>query len=199
MVAPYGGSYISMGTRVAVLVTLVLALLPAAASAESDAMMTRIERTPAYVLSLAIGPVESMDMAHPAMGDSNMMSHPATGDTAMMSTPMADQGMAVNHRLDVRIMRADSGATVDDVTPTIRITDKATGESRDLPQVVGMAGMSSDFHYGQNVWLPDGTYQVTVFVNPTDTALFRDVMVIDHSMGMGMGMHDMGPQPPTTP
>jgi hypothetical protein len=127
-------------------------------------MLTRVERTPTYILSLAIGPAESMDMAHPASGD---MAHPAMGDSTMMApAPMDDQGMAVNHRLDVRITRADSGAIVDDVFPTIRVTDKATGESRDLPQVMGMPGMTNDFRYGQNVWLPDGTYHITGFRRP---------------------------------
>jgi hypothetical protein len=39
-------------------------------------------------------------------------------------------------------------------------------------------GMNADdFHYGQNVFLPDGTYQITVLLGPADTAQFRDVVV----------------------
>jgi hypothetical protein len=84
----------------------------------------------------------------------------------MMSDRM-DQGMAVNHHLEVQVSQAATGSVVMDVTPTIRLTDKLTGTSRDLPQVMGMYGATmgpSDFHYGQNVFLPDGTYSVTVLV-----------------------------------
>ena len=51
--------------------------------------------------------------------------------------------MAVNHRLGVRISQAESGAVVADITLIIRITDRASGESRDLPQVMGMYGGAS--------------------------------------------------------
>jgi hypothetical protein len=100
--------------------------------------------------------------------------------------------MAVNHALDVHITVGDTDMIVSNVTPTIRITDKTTGASRDLPNVMAMHDMAmsaSDLHYGQNVFLPDGTYLVSVLVAPGDTAEFRDVMVmaepmmVDHSMG----------------
>src|SRR5207248_2255279 len=111
-----------------------------------------------------------------------------------------DQGMAANQHLEVQITQAATGNIVMDVTPTIRITDKPTGTSRDLPQVMGMYGSTmgpTDFHYGQNVFLPDGTYTVTVLLGPADSAQFRDVVVIappmmaDHAMGHDMDMsHD---------
>jgi hypothetical protein len=57
---------------------------------------------------------------------------------------------------------------------------------------------ASDLHYGQNVFLPDGTYQITVMLGPDDTALFHDVAVANSPMmsapamngAMGTG-HDM--------
>ena len=169
-------------SRLRVLGVLVigLACVPAVAFAQADSM-TRVERTPTYDVVLSIGPAESGSMA--------------------MDSDMADQGMHVNHRLMVRINEADNGSVVSDVTPTIRITDKSTGESRDLPHVMGMSGGMgpNDFDYGQNVFLPDGTYLVTVQVAPSDTAEFRDVMVVaspamtDPSMGHDMGAsHEMG-------
>jgi hypothetical protein len=163
-----------------ILVAVGLACLPTIASAQSD-MMTRVERTPSYDVVLSIDPVAS---------SSSMMGH--MDDQSMTMTPhMADQGMAVNHWLDIHVSRADSGDVVNDLTPTIRITDKATGESRDLPGVMGMSsGMNAtDFHYGQNVFLPDGTYLVTVQLGADDAAQFRDVMV------MAAPMMDMHAQP----
>ena len=69
----------------------------------------------------------------------------------------------------------------------VTVTDKATGAARDLPGVMGASGGMSgtDFHYGQNVFLPDGTYEVTVQLGPGNTAVFRDVMVMASTMMMG--------------
>jgi hypothetical protein len=185
-----------------------LVCLPSATFAET-APMTLVERTPHYTLNLGIGPVQpmvsAMDANHGMSGEvavnGGMMSH----DASMMSDHM-DQGMAANHHLEVHIAQADSSMVVMDVTPTIRIVDKLSGESRDLPQVMGMydAAMGmSDFHYGQNVFLPDGTYLVKVLVGP-DAAEFRDVMVMaspmmaDHPMAGDTGMsHDMTMAPGT--
>jgi hypothetical protein len=162
-----------------------------------------VERTPHYTLNLVIGPVEptvsAMDAMHAQTGDVAMNGGgPMSHDMGMLSDQM-DQGMAANHRLEVHITQGDSGSVVMDLTPTVRITNKLSGEARDLPQVMGMYGAAmgmSDFHYGQNVFLPDGTYVVKVLVGP-DTAEFRDVLVAaspmmaDHPMGTDASMaHD---------
>ena len=156
-----------------------------------------VQRTPNYTLVLGIGPAETMVSPMDAM-------HGMAGEVAVTGRSMThtDQGMAANHHLEVQITQAATGSVVMDVTPTIRITDKLSGTSRDLPQVMGMYGSTmgpSDFHYGQNVFLPDGTYVVTVLLGPADTAQFRDVVAIappmmaDQAMGHDMGMmHDMG-------
>ena len=147
-----------------------------------------VDQTPTYTVVLGIGPAEQMlSPADALVAKSGEVmvgggpTAPSSMDTTMTMTPNMDQGMTVNHHLEVHIMRNDTGAVVNDVTPTIRITDKATGTSRDLPQVMGMFGVQmgpSDLHYGQNVWLPDGTYTVTVMIGP-DRAVFRDLIVID--------------------
>ncbi|MGI9148210.1 MAG: hypothetical protein ACR2IK_16935 [Chloroflexota bacterium] len=163
-----------------------LVSIPSVSFAETAPTM-HVERTPHYTLNLSIGPVQPTVSAMDAMH--GMTGEVAVNGDAMMghdSGMMSDQGMAANHYLTVHIAQADSGSVVMDVTPTIRIVDKASGESRDLPQVMGMYGASmgmSDFNYGQNVFLPDGTYQVKVLVGP-DTAEFRDVMVAASPMMM---------------
>jgi hypothetical protein len=87
------------------------------------------------------------------------------------STGLTD---TANHNVMVRITHADSDMIVMDVTPLIRVT----GVSHDLPQMMGMHDMSSVFHYGQDVFLADGTYVVTVMIGESDTAQFRDVHVM---------------------
>jgi len=116
----------------------------------------------------------------------------------------------LNHWVDVHITQAGSAAVVSDVTPIIRIVDKATGEAHDLAGVMGVnGGMSSDdVRFGQNAFLPDGTYQITVLLGPADTAQFRDVVVttsamvsepdMSHAMGAGDGMNTAD-EPATQP
>ncbi len=133
----------------------------------------------------------------PMMGSGGSMAPaPMMGGPSGTMTSGMDQGMSANHHVEVHLMRNDTGAVVNDVTPTIRITDKATGVSRDLPQVMGMYGVlagMSDFHYAQNVWLPDGTYSIAVMVG-SDVARFRDLIVMGGapmsagSMGSGASM-----------
>jgi hypothetical protein len=166
----------------------------------------RVERTPAFDVVLTIGPAQAMSTptmqpsASTDMGTSHDMS---MSDNQMTMQPQhADQGMAVNHWIDVHVAQSSSGAAVSDVTPTIRIVDKSTGEAHELPSVMGMSGGMSpgDFHYGQNVFLPDGTYQISVLLGPADTAEFRDVVVAGSPMMTEPAMnsstmgtsHDMG-------
>jgi hypothetical protein len=179
--------------RAMVVVVAGLVYLPAVSLAQM-APITLVERTPHYALNLAIGPVEpmvsAMDAMHGMTGNVGVNSGAMSPAAGMMSDHM-DQGMAANHHLELHIAQADSGSVVMDVTPTIRIIDKLSGESRDLPQVMGMYGASmgmSDFNYGQNVFLPDGTYIVRILVGP-DTAEFRDVMVAASPM---MADHPVG-------
>jgi hypothetical protein len=186
--------------RVLSLLCAGLACLPAAAFAQA-APTTLVERTPRYTVVLAIGPAEQivspMDAMHGQAGEVAV-----TGGGMEMMAQHMDQGLPANHSVNVHIALADAMTVVMDVTPTIRITDKTTGVARDLPAVMGMYGSSmgpTDFHYGQNVFLPDGTYVVTVMVGASDAAQFREVavmaspMMADHAMTNDMNAsHDMG-------
>jgi len=195
-----------------------LTSLPLIASAQSMSSPMLVQTTPHYTVTLTIGPAAEMISPSDAMNGAagevmvNSMPSPSTnmGSTSMstgmesssstsssmgsstnMTGTMTDQGMAVNHHLEVHI--SQNGTVVDSVTPVIRVTDKSTGQFRDLPDIMSMfdsqMGMS-DFHYGQNVWLPDGTYNVDVLLG-MDTASFRDVMVAGGS-SMPMSTDTMG-------
>ncbi|MBV9892564.1 MAG: hypothetical protein JO020_00165 [Chloroflexi bacterium] len=140
---------------------------------------------PAPGSSMAMGQSSSSSMS---MGDHSMSG--GTSNSGSMSntmSDMSDMGMAVNHHLEVHITDS-SGNVVNDVSPVIRIKDKSTGVSRDLNDVMAMydAMMGpSDFHYGQNVWLPDGQYDITVMLG-SQSALFRDVQISGGNMPMSM-------------
>jgi hypothetical protein len=85
-------------------------------------------------------------------GGGGMAAPPSMSTSTTMMSTDADQGMVANHHLQVHLTRNDTGAVVQDVTPTIRITDKVTGISRDLsytglcnclPVTVGRVGLDS--------------------------------------------------------
>ena len=104
--------------------------------------------------------------------------------SGIMST--TDQGQPVNRHLEVHIFDISTGAVRKDVVPTVRITDQATGTTRQLADVHAagaaqggayvMACIISehrpeDRHFGDNVYLPDGSHTVTVEVDG-ETAAF---------------------------
>jgi hypothetical protein len=147
------------------LVIVGLVAFPSASLAQEVAPEMMVQRTENYTMVLEIGPPE-------------------------MGTGMMDQGMEANHNVMLRITHADLDMMVMDVTPLIRVTDSVTGVSHDLPQMMGMHDMSSAFHYGQDVFLADGTYVVTVMVGESDAAQFRDVHVMaSPMMDEHMDMH----------
>src|SRR4051794_5932987 len=103
-------------TRAVALLAIGVACLPTVAHADADSVM-RAERTPAFDVVLTIGPAQSMSpmtMQSPAPTDTSMAGH----DMAMQPQ-QADQGMAVNHWLNVHVTQSDSGAAAGDLTPTI--------------------------------------------------------------------------------
>ena len=108
----------------------------------------------------------------------------------MMSFPIMsamDQGQPVSRHLEVHIFDRTSGAEVTDVIPAVRITDQATGTSRELAdtQETGASqGVSFvtacliskhrevQAHFGDNIFLPDGNYTVSVVVG-NETAILE--------------------------
>ena len=88
-----------------------------------------------------------------------------------------DRGQPVNRHLEVHIFDRSTGEDVTSLTPVVRITNQATWESRELPgeQEIGISeGVSFvtacrisghreiQPHFGDNIYLPDGKYTVTV-------------------------------------
>ena len=95
---------------------------------------------------------------------------------------VVDQGQPVNHHLEVHIFDRSSGAELTDLIPTVMITDRATGDSRELainahpsgeiPYVTACLLANHrvrEPHFGDNLYLGDGTYTVTVGVGDEAT------------------------------
>jgi hypothetical protein len=103
---------------------------------------------------------------------------------AMPQMNTTDQGQPVNHHLEVHLKDASTGNVLSSPVPTISITDSG-GNTWQVSNVVPMYDPSvgqSDLHFGNNVYLPDGTYTVTVMVGP-EIATFANVTVSGGATG----------------
>ena len=132
---------------------------------------TTIE-TPSYGVEIWTGPALTMMMSFPIMS-------------------ALDQGQRVNRHLEVHIFDVDSGVKMTGVMPVVTITDQATGASRELAegQEAG-ASRGTSFvtacliskhrevqpHFGDNLYLPDGSYTITVGIG-NETAVFEGIDV----------------------
>ena len=118
-------------------------------------------QTASYEVELWTGPaLRMMSMAFPIMS-------------------IADEGNPVNRHLEVHIFGKKNRAKVTDVVPVVRITNRATGVTRELADVqetgasLGVSFVAAcqiskhrdvEPHFGDNIYLPDGAYTVTVLV-----------------------------------
>lgn len=105
-----------------------------------------------------------------------------TGPKVTMPSPtmtVTDQGKPINHHIEVHIFNKGTGAEVKDLIPTVRVADQATGTSRVLTNITACRiskHRETEPHFGDNVYLPDGKYTITVIVGQ-ETANFKDVVL----------------------
>ncbi len=150
--------------RVAVVLSGVISLLglPAGPSVAQMGMPTDFEeratQTASYTVKIRTGP--KVTMPSPTM-------------------TVTDQGKPVNHHIEVHIFNKGTGAEVKDLIPTVRVADQATGTSRVLPNITACRiskHRDTEPHFGDNVYLSDGKYTISVTVS-SETAIFRDVVL----------------------
>jgi len=110
-------------------------------------------------------------------------------DDGMIGMTATDGGQTANHFFQVRIANTAAGAPAD-TSLSIAIANDMTGEMRNLSSMMSMNAMMSatqmgmeELQFANNVYLPDGSYTITVMVG-TEAAQFNHVMVAG-----AMGMH----------
>ena len=139
----------------------------------------RTQSTALYRITLDIGPVPAM------LRPDQAASAPEEGvPFAMlgMSMPllaMADPGRPANRHVEVAVYDKVTGARLRSAMPRVTITDRKTGNSRELQAVTAMydvKGGQGDVHSGDNVYLASGTYRIIVSVGG-ERAVFKKVAV----------------------
>lgn len=156
------------GMRVVCAVSLALSALCSATWADEMGVVKQEAQTTHYRFALQIGPKEPMYSKAEAA-----KTHPTSGEVMVsgrmteMTMPMAS-GMAMDERhLEVSVTSRATGKTVTNARVRITVTDDSTKKAVAVP-VAAMYGVKegpSDWHYGNNVSMPPGTYTVEVVVN----------------------------------
>jgi hypothetical protein len=130
-----------------------------------------VAATQSYNLSVQVGGMEPMYT--PAEVAKN---HPKRGEIifqGQMQMPPGMEGMTNTsyppgwRHLEVHTFDKKTGNVVKTVMPQITVTNKVTGQVQNVPVVTmqGLADGVGDFHYGNNVLMPNGAYTVSVVVN----------------------------------
>ncbi|MGI8586319.1 MAG: hypothetical protein ACR2M0_01340 [Chloroflexia bacterium] len=132
-----------------------------------------------YKIVLTIGPEATMLTPEQAAGAKVGEVMLPMGGMAMPAMGMTDLGRPVNRHLEVAILDKTSGAPVTDQMPAISIKNDVTGDLRTLSSVMAMYDVKvgkNDTHFGNNIYLPDGTYTFTTVANG-ETATFTNVVL----------------------
>jgi hypothetical protein len=173
---------------------LLFGLMIAACGGEVESTATAVP--PTAVTETAPAPVASTEWTDHATETASYRILLRTGPTATMEVMQmgaimtaVDQGQAVNHHLEVHIFDKRSGAELKNLVPTVGITEQATGDSRELAADLHPSGelpyvkacllsnhRVKEPHFGDNLYLRDGTYTVTVSVNG-ESAVYGTVAV----------------------
>jgi hypothetical protein len=139
--------------------------------------------TPDYNLVLAVAPPQKMytpaqvNAQHPTDGEvmfSGTMIMPSSSGSSMSNMDMSNNAIDLPGWRHVEVhIYTRSNQVVKDVNPIITIRDDTSGKQTDLPIVTmqGIVAGPSDFHYGNNAYLPSGRdYSLTVRVNNDDAS-----------------------------
>lgn len=143
-----------------------------AETAEPSEWSSYEAETTSYRIKLWIGPKVTLPMTRPEW-----------------TMTEEDGGRMANHHVEVHVFDRSTSSEVRKLVPAVSITDESTGETRQLAAKKHPSGevpymeacrltnhRNTVPHFGDNLYLPDGTYTITVGVGD-DTALFQDIVV----------------------
>jgi len=134
------------------------------AFAAGIAMMTQQAQTTHYRLVLGVGPAEPMYSQAEAA-----KTHPTSGMIVTggpMQMPMSGMTMSTRHVV-VHVYSLATGKVVTTATCTITVVNRSTGMRMAVPVATMYSAEQgpSSWHYGNNVTLPPGAYDVIATAN----------------------------------
>jgi hypothetical protein len=173
---------------VAILITAGLGITGAQHTRAADTgLVSEVQTTRSYKIQLDIGPVVQMMRPDQTKGATS-------GDVLVSPDTAADsireQIMPASHHVAVYMHSMQTGAAMMNPTPVLSLRNQDSNRSYTLDELTAVYDVTkgqSDTHYGQNVYLPAGTYDITVWVG-RDRTVFNDVSVTgDYIRGQRQG------------
>ena len=170
-------------TRYQCLATVILVLLLAGSTACGQSEPTETAEpsewssyeaeTTSYRIKLWIGPKVTLPVTRPEW-----------------TMTEEDGGRTANRHIEIHVFDRSTASEIRKLVPAVTITDESTGESRQLAAKKHASGevpymeacrltnhRNTVPHFGDNLYLPDGTYTITVGVGD-DNVLFRNIVVV---------------------
>ena len=140
--------------------------------AAASGTQIRLASTSTYNLVAEIGGLQAMYT--PSQASSQ---HPKSGEVMFGGTMVMPSDTTKPspdwHHLEVHVFDKKTGNVVKTENPVLSVKNDATGQILQVPIVVmqGIVEGPGDYHYGNNVDLPNGEYTVTVVIG-SETASF---------------------------
>ncbi len=143
---------------------LLLAVAPLATLAQ-EVPVQRNRLTDTYNVGLRIGPAVRLlpgpEGAPPPPAGTELALPGPDGAPPVLPPDVDAQGRAVNHHVDLTVFVVKTGAIVVNPPPTIELVHLPDSQ-RFSPPLIPLQGGPAGRHFGTNVYLPDGVYNVTV-------------------------------------
>ena len=127
----------------------------------------------------AMAPVKSVEWTTQTASYKVKIRVGPTVTMSMSTMTMMEQGQPVNRHIEVHIFNKGTGTEVKNVIPTVRIKDQAKGTPRALANVMACRAsnhLAIEPHFGDNIYLPDGKYTITVGVGK-ETAVLENLVL----------------------
>jgi hypothetical protein len=144
--------------------------------AAATGLVSLQQTTRSYRIQLDVGPVErvmTLDQAKNA----------TTGDvevqTETSASSIREAILPASHSIGIYLHSMQTGAAMMNPAPVVMLHKQGSNRSytlSDLTQIYDVSQGSQDMHFGQNLYLPAGTYDFTVWVG-RDRTVFTDVTV----------------------
>lgn len=144
--------------------------------AADNGLVSEVQTTRSYKIQIDIGPVVNVMRPDQTKGAT-------AGDVLVAPDNSAgsirDEIMPASHHVAVYLNRLTTGAAMTFRAPVVSLRQQGSDHSftlDDLAAVYDVTKGPSDTHFAQNVYLPAGTYDITVWFG-RDRTVFTDVAV----------------------
>jgi hypothetical protein len=144
--------------------------------AADTSLVSETQTTQSYKIQLNVGPVEHMMTPDQAK---NATTGDVQSQTETDALSMQEAILPASHSIGIYLHSMQTGSAMTNPAPTVTLHRQGSGHSytlNDLSLIYDASQGQGDMHWGQNLYLPAGTYDFTVWVG-RDRTVFTGVTV----------------------